>query len=90
MRQQFGPLRYDEFAHMMIRAGQSSIVWLVRTHLKRGHHLPVKLTAFFAATTVLVFQLLKSSSYGIGLLSSSSNMGTTDTATDLQLIYVES
>jgi uncharacterized membrane protein YjdF len=52
--QQFGPLQYDEFAHMMIQVLVSpSIVWLVQHTLeKSGHHLPVKLTAFFAATTV--------------------------------------
>jgi len=50
--QQVGPLQYDEFAHMMIQVLVSpSIVWLVqRTLEKWGHHLPVKLTAFFAAT----------------------------------------
>jgi uncharacterized membrane protein YjdF len=52
--QQFGPLQYDEFSHMMVQALVSpSIVWLVQHALEKwGHHLPLKLTAFFAGTMV--------------------------------------
>lgn len=51
---QFGPMQYDEFAHMMVQVLVTpAIVWFV-THLlhQNGYRLPLKLTAFFAATTV--------------------------------------
>ena len=52
--QQFGPLQYDEFSHMSVQVLVSPIiVWLVQHTLEKwGHHLPIKLTAFFAATIV--------------------------------------
>jgi len=52
--QQFGPFQYDEFSHMMVQVFVSpSIVWLVQHTLEKwGHYLPLKLTAFFAATVV--------------------------------------
>jgi uncharacterized membrane protein YjdF len=85
---QVGPLQYDEFAHMMIQVLVSpSIVWLVQHTLEKwGHHLPVKLTAFFAAT--MVFSL--SAFYEIIELWDELYFhphriwGTLDTATDLQ------
>jgi hypothetical protein len=51
---QFGPLQYDEFSHMTIQVLVSPIlVWLVQHTLEKwGYHLPLKLTAFFAATIV--------------------------------------
>ena len=52
--QTLGPLQYDEFAHMSIQLLASPIiVWLVMlTMEKLGHHLPLTLTAFFAAATM--------------------------------------
>jgi len=52
--QRFGPMQYDEFAHMMVQVLISPIiVWLVgRTLQQFGYRLPLKLTAFFAATIV--------------------------------------
>ena len=52
--QRFGPMQYDEFAHLMVQVLASPlIVWLMRYALARwGYHLPLKLTAFFAATTM--------------------------------------
>lgn len=51
---QFGPMQYDEFAHMMVQVLVSPIiVWLVdRVLHQAGYRLPLKLTAFFAATIV--------------------------------------
>jgi uncharacterized membrane protein YjdF len=50
----FGPMQYDEFAHMMVQVLVSPlIVWLVWRVLQQcGLILPLKLTAFFAATIV--------------------------------------
>lgn len=86
--QQFGPLQYDEFSHMMVQALVSpSIVWLVQHALEKwGHHLPLKLTAFFAGT--MVFSL--SAFYEIIELWDELYFhphriwGPLDTATDLQ------
>ena len=52
--QKFGPMQYDEFAHMMVQVLVSPIsVGLVgRVLLQCGIRLPLKLTAFFAATIV--------------------------------------
>ena len=52
--QKFGPMHYDEFAHMTVQVLVSPIiVWLVSRILHRyGYRLPLKLTAFFAATIV--------------------------------------
>ncbi len=54
---QFGPFQYDEFSHMTVQLLVTPIiVWLVQHALeKRGHNLPIQLTAFFAGT--LVFSL---------------------------------
>src|SRR5215510_3014112 len=51
---QFGPMQYDEFAHMTVQVLVSPIiVFLVSKILQRsGYQLPIKLTAFFAATIV--------------------------------------
>ena len=51
---QFGPMQYDEFAHMMVQVLVSPIiVWLLGRVLQQvGYRLPLKLTAFFAATIV--------------------------------------
>ena len=49
---QFGPMQYDEFAHMMVQVLVSPvIVWFVSRLLYR-YRLPLPLTAFFAATIV--------------------------------------
>ncbi len=46
----FGPMQYDEFAHMAVQVLVSPIiVWLVSRLLDQfGYRLPLKLTAFFA------------------------------------------
>lgn len=51
---QFGPMQYDEFAHMMVQVLVSPIiVWIVSNALRRyGYALPLRLTAFFAGTIV--------------------------------------
>ena len=85
---QFGPMQYDEFAHMAVQVLVTpTIVWLVaRTLEKSGYKLPLKLTAFFAAT--IVFGL--SAAYEIIELwderyfGGQRIWGKYDTATDLQ------
>ena len=85
---QFGPLQYDEFAHMSVQVLVSPIiVWLVQHALEKwGHRLPIPLTAFFAAT--IVFSL--SAFYEIIELWDELYFhphriwGPLDTATDLQ------
>lgn len=84
----FGPMQYDEFAHMAVQVLVTpTIVWLVaRTLEKSGYRLPLKLTAFFAAT--IVFSL--SAAYEIIELwderyfGGQRIWGKYDTATDLQ------
>lgn len=85
---QFGPMQYDEFAHMTVQVLVSpAIVWLVgRTLHQFGYRLPLKLTAFFSAT--IVFSL--SAAYEIIELwdeiyfGGKRIWGPYDTATDLQ------
>ncbi len=85
---QFGPMQYDEFSHMIVQVLVSpAIVWLVSRLLNQyGHHLPLKLTALFAAT--IVFSL--SAVYEIIELwdeiyfGGKRIWGPYDTATDLQ------
>jgi uncharacterized membrane protein YjdF len=52
--QKFGPMQYDEFSHLTVQVLVSPIIiWLVSHALQRGgYRLPLKLTAFFAATIV--------------------------------------
>ncbi len=84
----FGPIQYDEFAHMAVQVLVSPIiVWLVNRVLQQyGHRLPLKLVAFFAAT--IVFSL--SAAYEIIELwderyfGGQRIWGSYDTATDLQ------
>ena len=46
--QRFGPMQYDEFAHMMVQVLISPlIVWLV-TRLLRRYEMPLTLNAIFA------------------------------------------
>ncbi|HKG46980.1 MAG TPA: hypothetical protein VKB02_09645 [Pyrinomonadaceae bacterium] len=54
---QFGPMQYDQFAHMMVQVLVSPIiVWLTGRVLQQfGYRLPLRLTAFFAA--MIVFSL---------------------------------
>ena len=51
---QFGPMQYDEFAHMTVQVLVSPvIVWFAGRLLhQHGYRLPLSLTAFFSATTV--------------------------------------
>jgi hypothetical protein len=51
---QFGPLRYDEFAHLTIQVLVTPIiVWLLREALERtGHRLSLRFTTLFAVTTI--------------------------------------
>jgi uncharacterized membrane protein YjdF len=85
---QFGPMQYDEFAHMTVQVLVSPIiVWLLGRVLQQaGFRLPLKLTAFFAAT--IVYSL--SSIYEIIELwdevyfGGHRIWGSYDTATDLQ------
>ena len=85
---QFGPMQYDEFSHMAVQVLISPvIVWLVNRVLEEfGYGLPLKLSAFFAAT--IVFSL--SAAYEIIELwdevyfGGQRIWGRYDTATDLQ------
>ena len=85
---QFGPMQYDEFAHMTVQVLISPIlVWLtgrVLHHL--GYRLPLRLTAFFAATIVFslsavyeIIELWDEIYFGGHRI-----WGPYDTATDLQ------
>lgn len=51
---QFGPMQYDEFAHMMVQVLVSPIIiWIVSNAFRRyGYALPLRLAAFFAGTIV--------------------------------------
>ncbi len=83
---QFGPMQYDEFAHMTVQVLVSPvIVWLV-SRLLHSYRLPLKLTAFFAATTVFsisavyeIIELWDEIYFGGHRI-----WGPYDTATDLQ------
>lgn len=86
--QKFGPLQYDELAHMTVQVLVSPIiVWLVSNVLHRyGYRLPTKLTAFFAATIVFslsaiyeIIELWDEIYFGGHRI-----WGPYDTATDLQ------
>ena len=86
--QQFGPMQYDEFAHMTVQVLVSPIiVWLAGRVLQQlGYRLPLKLTAFFAATIVFslsaiyeIIELWDEVYFGGHRI-----WGPYDTATDLQ------
>ena len=84
--QQFGPMHYDEFAHMSVQVLVSPlIVWLVTRVLQR-YRMPLALNAIFAAT--IVFSI--SAAYEIIELwdeiyfGGHRIWGPYDTATDLQ------
>ena len=84
--QRFGPMQYDEFAHMMVQVLISPlIVWLVHRLMQR-YQLPLTLNAIFAGT--IVFSL--SAAYEIIELwdevyfHGKRIWGPYDTATDLQ------
>jgi uncharacterized membrane protein YjdF len=57
---QFGPMQFDEFSHMMVQVLVSPIiVWLTSRVLQQlGYQLPLRLTAFFAATIVFSLSAL--------------------------------
>ena len=83
---QFGPMQYDQFAHMMVQVLISPvIVWIVNRLLQR-YRLPFALSAIFAGT--IVFSL--SAAYEIIELwdeiyfGGKRIWGPYDTATDLQ------
>ncbi|HEY0762935.1 MAG TPA: hypothetical protein VGD61_11250 [Pyrinomonadaceae bacterium] len=84
----FGPMQYDEFSHMTIQVLVSPIiVWLMGRVLQQlGYRLPLKLTAFFAATTMYslsaiyeIIELWDEVYFGGHRI-----WGAYDTATDLQ------
>ena len=86
--QKFGPMQYDEFSHLMVQVLVSPvIVWLVGRVLQQsGFRLPLKLTAFFAATIVYslsaiyeIIELWDEVYFGGHRI-----WGAYDTATDLQ------
>jgi len=85
---QFGPVQYDEFAHMTVQVLVSPIiVWLAGRVLQHfGYRLPLKLTAFFAAAIVFsmsaiyeIIELWDEVYFGGHRI-----WGPYDTATDLQ------
>ena len=86
--QKFGPMQYDEFSHMMVQVLVSPvIVWLTGRVLQQfNYRLPLKLTAFFAATIVFslsavyeIIELWDEIYFGGRRI-----WGAYDTATDLQ------
>ena len=86
--QKFGPMQYDEFAHTVVQVLVSPIiVWLLGRVLQQcGYQLPLKLTAFFAATIVFslsaiyeIIELWDEVYFGGHRI-----WGSYDTATDLQ------
>src|SRR5215218_7562934 len=85
---QFGPMQYDEFAHMTVQVLVSPvIVWFMGRLLhQHGYRLPLSLTAFFSATTVFSI----SAAYEIIelwdeiYLGGKRIWGSYDTASDLQ------
>jgi uncharacterized membrane protein YjdF len=86
--QRFGPMQYDEFAHMTVQVLVSPIiVWFVARMLQHyGFRLPLKLTAFFAGTIVFsvsaiyeIIELWDEIYFGGHRI-----WGPYDTATDLQ------
>ena len=85
---QFGPMQYDEFAHLTVQVLVSPIiVWLAGRVLQHfGYRLPLKLTAFFAAAIVFslsaiyeIIELWDEIYFGGHRI-----WGSYDTATDLQ------
>ena len=85
---QFGPMQYDEFAHLTVQVLVSPIiVWLAGRVLQHfGYRLPLKLTAFFAAAIVFslsaiyeIIELWDEVYFGGHRI-----WGSYDTATDLQ------
>ncbi len=84
----FGPMQYDEFAHMTIQALVTPlIVWLMRESLERSdQQLSLGLTTFFAGTTIFglsafyeIIELWDEMYFGGQRIWS-----TRDTSTDLQ------
>jgi uncharacterized membrane protein YjdF len=84
----FGPMQYDEFAHMMVQVLVSPIIVWLAGHVLQQHglRLPLKLTAFFAATIVFslsaiyeIIELWDEIYFGGRRI-----WGPYDTATDLQ------
>ena len=84
----FGPMQYDEFSHMTVQVLVSPIiVWLVQHSLEKwGRQLPLKLTAFFAATMVFslsaVYEIIEL--WDEVYFNGHRIWGPHDTATDLQ------
>ena len=85
---QFGPMQYDEFAHMTVQVLVSPIiVWLTARVLHQlDYRLPLRLSAFFAATIVFslsaiyeIIELWDEIYFGGHRI-----WGPYDTATDLQ------
>lgn len=85
---QFGPMQYDEFSHLTIQVLVSPIiVWLTGRVLHQlGYRLPLRLTAFFAASVVFslsavyeIIELWDEIYFGGRRI-----WGPYDTATDLQ------
>ena len=85
---QFGPMQYDEFSHMMVQVLVSPIiVWLTGRVLQQlGYCLPLKLTAFFAATIVFslsaIYEMIEL--WDEVYFGGQRIWGKYDTATDLQ------
>ena len=85
---QFGPMQYDEFSHMMVQVLVSPIiVWLTARVMQRlGYRLPLKLTAFFAASIVFslsaIYEMIEL--WDEIYFGGQRIWGKYDTATDLQ------
>ena len=85
---QFGPMQYDEFSHMMVQVLISPIiVWLTaRVMQQLGYRLPLKLTAFFAASIVFslsaIYEMIEL--WDEIYFGGQRIWGKYDTATDLQ------
>lgn len=57
---QFGPIQYDEFSHMTVQILVTPIfIWLTRQIFERwGYNLSLRMTGFFAATTIFSLSAL--------------------------------
>jgi hypothetical protein len=83
---QFGPMQYDEFAHMTVQVLVSPVIVWLASRMLRQYRMPFALIAFFAATVVFslsavyeIIELWDELYFGGRRI-----WGSYDTATDLQ------
>jgi uncharacterized membrane protein YjdF len=83
---QFGPMQYDEFAHMTVQVLVSPVIVWLAARLLSKYQMPLALTAGFAATVVFslsaVYEIIEL--WDELYLGGRRIWGPYDTATDLQ------